>query len=104
MNYRTMGRAFLLCVVAFTILAAMRCVPNVEGTYSDANGAFVLELRSGGKASFTMMGETKPCSYTVSGNQITLECEGEKMVLTKHDDDSLTGPPEGTMPALRKTK
>lgn len=105
MNYRMMGKALLFSVVAFAILAAMQC-NGVVGTYSDANGVFVLELKSGGKASFTAMGDTKSCSYAVSGNQITLECEGEgdKLVLTKHDDDSLTGPPGGMMPALRRTK
>jgi len=100
-------KGFLLSVmasVALMILAGSACGSKVRGTYSDANGAFILELRSGGDASFTFAGETQACTYKVDGNRIALDCKGDKTVLTIHDDGSLTGPPGTFMPALRKSK
>lgn len=80
------------------------CGKSVQGTYSDNAGAFVLELKSGGKATFTFAGEVMPCTYKADGNQITLQCSADKIVFTIHDDGSLTGPPGSFMGALRKTK
>jgi len=63
-----------------------------------------LELRSGGNASFTMMGETHTCTYKVDGDKLTLDCkEPEALVFTIHDDGSLT--PVGTfIGMMKKTK
>lgn len=69
------------------------CGSKVEGTYS--NGSMVtLDLKSGGKAMFTMMGETIPCTYKVKDNKVQLDCtpKGEKVDFMIHDDGSLTGP------------
>ena len=69
------------------------CGSKVEGTYS--NGSMVtLDLKSGGKAMFTMMGETIPCTYKVKDNKVQLDCtpKGEKAAFLIHDDGSLTGP------------
>ena len=69
------------------------CGSKVEGTYS--NGSMVtLDLKSGGKAMFTMMGETIPCTYKVKDNKVQLDCtpKGEKADFLIHDDGSLTGP------------
>jgi hypothetical protein len=78
----------------------------MAGTYSDANGAVILELRSGGSANFTFMGDVQDCSYKSGGNQLTLSCKGDASpaVLAIHDDGSLTGPPGTFMPPLRKQK
>jgi hypothetical protein len=48
------------------------------------------------------MGEAAPCTYEV--DQITLECEGENIVFTRHDDGSLTGPSGNMFGALRKSE
>jgi len=98
----------------FIIVAGLACLSlvfascgsSVAGTYSDTNGAFILELRSGGKAAFTFMGETASCTYAVDGTKLDLNCEGDagKTVFTIHDDGSLTGPPGTFIPALRKHK
>lgn len=103
---RNLLRRLILMAAACATLVLVSCGSKVEGTYSDVNGSFVLELRSGGKASFTFAGQSAACTYTVEGNQITLNCEqgAGKTVLTLHDDGSLTGPPGTFMPALRKTK
>lgn len=80
-----------VAVVAVGIMGG--CGSKVEGTYS--NGSMVtLDLKSGGKAMFTMMGETIPCTYKVKDNKVQLDCtpKGEKADFLIHDDGSLTGP------------
>lgn len=91
---------------AVLILVCAACGSGVKGTYSDPSGGFVLDLKSGGSASFTFAGDTAPCTYKVDGNNLTLNCQGQAgtAVFTIHDDGSLTGPPGSFMPALRKAK
>ena len=95
----------LLAVVACAVLAA-GCSSGVKGTYSDQAGSFLLELESGGNANITFGGEVASCTYTTSGQTLTLDCKGGpgKLAFTIHDDGSLTGPPGSFMPMLRKSK
>jgi hypothetical protein len=99
-----------IVVVGFTslflVFAYAACTSGPSGSYSDANGAVLLELKSGGKANITFMGEVADCTDSTSGNQLTLDCKppAGKIVFTIHDDGSLTGPPGGFMPMLRKQK
>ena len=46
------------------------------------------------------------CTYKSTDKEITLDCPGAgaPMTLTRHDDESLSGPPGGAMPILKKTK
>jgi hypothetical protein len=83
-------------------LALTACGSKVEGTYSNANGLAMLELRSGGKATTTMMGDTHDCTYTVEGKQINVDCNGDKSAFRLNDDGSLTGP--GFIGVMRKAK
>ena len=69
-----------------------------------ANGAMMLELKAEGKASMTFMGDTKQCTYTVKEKQIPVVCAGDTMEFTVHDDGSLTGPPGGFVPILKKSE
>jgi len=64
------------------------------------------ELKSGGKANITFMGDVADCTNGTSGNQRTLNCKGHAgtIVFTIHDDGSLTEPPGSFMPMLRKQK
>jgi hypothetical protein len=96
----------LVAAIACLSLVFASCGSSVTGTYSDASGSFMLELRSGGKAAFTFMGETASCTYAVDGTKLNLNCEGDagKTVFTIHDDGSLTGPPGTLFPPLRKRK
>ena len=82
------------------------CGKNVKGTYSDASGTYVLDVKSGSDATLSFLGESTPCTYAVSGDQLNLDCHGQsgKVGFTIHDDGSLTGPPGTAIPALRKTK
>ena len=69
------------------------CKSSMAGTYSDANGAVILELRGGGSANFTFMGDVEDCSYKSGGRQLTLTCKGSPVpttVFAIHDDGSLT--------------
>ncbi len=85
--------SLLTCAVLLTI----GCTSGPSGTYSDANGAVLLELKSGGKANITFMGDVADCTDSTSGHQLTLDCKGQagKIAFTIHDDGSLTGPPGG---------
>ena len=98
-------RGALAAFILVFIIALTGC-GGVKGTYSDPNAAVVLELRSGGDAAITFMGETVACTYSTSGKQVLLDCKppAGKMTFTIHDDQSLTGPPGGFMPTLRKQK
>ena len=98
--------AILMAALCGLSCALVSCGSGMKGTYSDGAGSFLLDLKSGGEATFTFMGDAAPCSYAVDGNKLTLNCKGEagKVVMTVHDDGSLTGPPGTFMPALRKTK
>lgn len=79
---------------------------GMSGTYTDPAGAVLLELKSGGKANFTFMGDVEDCTYSTSRPHLNLNCKGNlgNVVLTIHDDGSLTGPPGSFMPGLHKEK
>ena len=91
--------------VVFVVLAlSVGACGGVRGTYSDQTGAFVLDLKSGGKASFSIPGDAVACNYQVKGEKLTLDCPGDagNLVFTIHSDGSMTGPRDSFMPALRK--
>ena len=77
---------------------------KMEGTYIHTGGLMTVDIRSGGKAVVTMMGETTPCTYKVKGDKIVFDCrpDGELMDFLIHDDGSLTGP--DFIGTLRKSK
>lgn len=93
-------------VAGLLVLLFSGCNSGPRGTYTDANGAVILELKGGGKANFTFMGDVQDCTYDSAGKQLTLTCKGEagKTVFNIHEDGSLTGPPGSFMPPLRKEK
>ncbi len=82
------------------------CGSSVEGTYSSTNGGtMTLELRSGGKAVFSMMGETKDCTYTAGGKDVHLTCDNHPIDFRVMDDGSLSNNLfAATFGALRKTQ
>ena len=100
--------SFVMALTALSgAMAASSCGGSgLKGTYSDPGGAVLLDIRSGGEASLTMMGEVAPCTYDSNGDKLSLSCKGDKdkLVFTIHDDGSLTGPPGTFIPALRKKK
>ena len=106
--HKSMVAASGLVVVALSSLLTVACGggSSVEGTYADANGAFMLELRSGGKGAFTMMNQPVDCTYTSTDKEVALNCPSGpgELKLARHDDGSLSGPPGGAMPILTKKK
>ena len=90
---------FVITCAAFVLGA---CGAGLSGTYSNPTGLVTLDLRSGGKASLTMMGENEQCTYDADGKNLTLTCGGNKTVWGIHDDGSLTGP--GFVGTLAKRK
>lgn len=101
-NFSLIAISAMSSVLAFTA----GCSSGPTGTYRDAMGAVILELRSGGNARFTFSGDVEDCTYTSTKANLTLTCKGDTSptVFTIHDDGSLTGPPETFMPPLRKEK
>jgi hypothetical protein len=87
----------LIATIALLVSGLVSCgsKSKLEGTYTQTGGGTVaLDLKSGGKAQFTMMGESAACTYQVNGDKLMLDCspKGEKVDFTIHDDGSLTGP------------
>lgn len=99
-------RKLMLGFSAIFTVGFIACHSGPTGTYTDAMGSVILELRSGGSANFTFMGEVADCTDSTSGKQLTLNCKGDAgtIVFNIHDDGSLTGPPGSFMPPLRKEK
>jgi hypothetical protein len=99
-----------------TLIAALALITSVfvscsskskmEGTYSQSGAGMgiVLDLTSGGKATFSMSGKDFACTYRVTSDKLALDCspKGEKLDFTIHDDGSLTGP--GLVGILKKGK
>jgi len=91
-------------VSALMLLATSACSgSNVTGTYTNANGSIVVDLKSGGTGSLTIAGESKPCTYTVDNAQVKLECDSDETVFDIHEDGSLTGPPDSFVGTLKKS-
>ena len=104
MRYARIRKLLLVIALAFLVIS---CGPAVKGTYSNVNGAIVLDVKSGHKASFSIAGDSRECTYNVDGGKLMLDCQGDKVVFTIHDDGSLSGPPDslmGAMGTLRKAK
>jgi hypothetical protein len=95
-----------MAIAVVLSIASIACPggSKIEGTYSRDSGTIVLDLKSGGKASLTLMGEMKPCTYKVDGQTLRLKCEDEdeETSFNIHDDGSLSGP--GFIGMLRKSK
>lgn len=106
----TLIRSTTLCALSAGTLVFYGCTScgssGMTGTYTDPEAAVLLELKSGGKANITFMGDVEDCTYSTSRPHLNLDCKGNAghVVFTIHDDGSLTGPPGSYMPTLRKEK
>jgi hypothetical protein len=98
-----MAGACMIIILALTMISGCGS-SSIKGTYSDPSGAWVLDLKDGGQATLTFYGDSRPCTYTLSGDQVAVTCKGErdKLNFTVHQDGSLSG--QGFMPVLRKSK
>jgi len=92
-------------VAALLCLSTVGCGTNVSGhTYGTAGGGVTIEFQSGGKAVTSLGPMSSQCTYTQSGKQVSLVCEGDTTLLTIGDDGSLDGPPDGMLGHLTKLK
>ena len=94
------GALRLAGVAALTALAA--CGSKLDGTYTNPSGIVMLELRSGGKATMGLGGETRECTHAEEGKQIRLTCGKENILLRINDDGTLFAP--GFIGVMKKTK
>jgi hypothetical protein len=92
MNGGSSRKVVLGFVIACCTSFLGACGSGIAGTYTNTNGLVTLDLRSGGKASLTMMGQNEQCTYNIDGKNLNLTCGGDKTVWGIHDDGSLTGP------------
>src|SRR5271154_5653189 len=102
MNMSILKKNIGVCTIAAPILMLAACGASVAGTYKNATGMITLDLRSGGKAALTVMGENEPCTYEVDGKNMNLTCKGNKTTWDIHDDGSISGP--GFVGSLTKHK
>jgi hypothetical protein len=78
------------------------CGSKLDGTYTNPSGIVMLELRSGGKATMGLGGETRECTHAEEGKQVKLTCGGEKITLRVNDDGTLFAP--GFIGVMKKSK
>lgn len=94
----------LVVGMILTLPAIGICGANMEGTYTNTGGMVTLDLKSGGKATFTLIGESTPCTYKVKDDKLLLDCtpQGEKVDFILHGDGSISGP--GFIGNMKKSK
>lgn len=81
------------------------CGSTVRGhTYHDNGGVVRVEFKSGGKAFVSIGSMSHECTYSESGKNVNMDCDGEKLNFTVQDDGALTGPPDGYMARLTPVK
>jgi len=100
MNVRNLSASvgtLLLC------LALTACGSKVKGNTYEA-GVISISFQSGGKATFSTPGDAASCTYTESGDKISVSCNGETTVFTIDSDGNLDGPPGSFIPKLIKHK
>ena len=94
-----------MSTAAALICLCVAACGGVKGhTYSGPNGMVQISFQSDGKATATMGALSSACTYTQNGNNISLICEGDTEQLTVNSDGSLSGPPDGMLARLTKTK
>ena len=66
-------RVALIAALALITLGFVSCSSksSIEGTYTQGGaGTVALDLKSGGKATFTMMGDDYACTFKVNGDKL----------------------------------
>jgi hypothetical protein len=101
-----LSRTLLVATILVAGFGFAGCESSVEGsTYVDSEGVISIEFLSGGKANFKMGGIGGGCTYTESGKNITVTCNGVPQVFTMNSNGSLGGPATGLIGKLaKKTK
>ena len=95
------GALRLVGVAALSTLATA-CGSKLDGTYTNPSGIVMLELRSGGKATMGVGGETRECTHAEEGKQVRLTCGKEQIALRINEDGTLFAP--GFIGVMKKSK
>lgn len=83
-------RSLAICIAVFFSVVA--CGDNKTGTYSSGTGV-ILNLESGGKASFEMMGDKTLLKYVVDGNELKLtDSKGDTVTWRIVGNSTIVGP------------
>ncbi len=84
----------LVALLAAVVLSVASCGGSDPwaGTYSNANGSITLDVKKGGKASFSAVGQTVECAYTTERDTaLSLTCPepAGKFKFARQSDGSL---------------
>lgn len=84
-------------VIAFALVLLASCGGGLSGTFEDEMGMSSLTFHRGGKVvqSSSLAGVELEMAYEVDGDKVRLshpEAAGAALVLTRIDDDTLSGP------------
>ncbi|MBZ5704187.1 MAG: hypothetical protein LAN63_02450 [Acidobacteriia bacterium] len=81
--------AAMIAWLGFTVIACSGS--KLDGKWANSNGTVMLEFSSG--RAYLSMGElTAEGAYQIEGDKIIIDSEGDKFVLTRNPDGSLSGP------------
>ncbi len=95
-------RPVVASIVGLGLTACGAGAGGVSGVYTNADGNTSIEFLKDGKAHFSLHGLGGECTYTQSGKQVVLTCDGETTEFTIGDDGALAGPPDGFMSRMKK--
>jgi len=98
----TFRGALRLAGVAGLSMLGVACGSKLDGTYTNPSGIVMLELRSGGKATMGVGGETRECTHAEEGKQVRLTCGKEQIALRINEDGTLFAP--GFIGVMKKSK
>jgi hypothetical protein len=87
-----MRAALTTLVLSVEIVVAGCEWKRIAGTYADATGTIVLELKKGGAARFTERTRREECTYSVEVDTIPVSCPAGDHVFAVGQDGSLTTP------------
>lgn len=95
-----------LVLTALLSLCTTACGgPKAEGhIYAGGGNIVKIEFKADGKAFMAMGPMSMPCTYSQSGQTVTLTCEGETTEFKIDDDGALIGPPDGMLARLTQEK
>ena len=99
-HFRRILTAVMIASLSFSIIA---CSRSLEGKYANGTGMVVIEFSSD-RAFLTMGALTAEGSYKIDGDKVIIDAEGDKIVLTRNSDGSLSGPKDSVIGRLTKQR
>lgn len=96
--------ALFAAVIVWLGLAVIACSGSrLDGKWANSSGTVMLEFSSG--RAYLSMGElTAEGAYQIDGDKIIIDSDGDKFVLTRNSDGSLSGPGDNMSGRLTKQR